>query len=73
MGIPVVRRAVRKKKIIPGEMAAIKPLTLDQEPKRSMLVYLDVFRQEINTRCENMECIADQSAILMPSNPFETS
>ncbi|GBL77057.1 hypothetical protein AVEN_12706-1 [Araneus ventricosus] len=41
MGVPVVKRTVRKKKILPGEKAADEPLTLDQELKGSILECID--------------------------------
>ncbi|GBM06889.1 hypothetical protein AVEN_147831-1 [Araneus ventricosus] len=64
MDIPVVkRRTVRRKKIMPGEKAADEPLTLDQELKRSMLDCIGRFHQEIDTRCEGMECISDRFAV----------
>ncbi|GBN92584.1 hypothetical protein AVEN_44245-1 [Araneus ventricosus] len=68
MGIPVVKRTARRKKIMPGEKAADEPLTLDQELKRSMLECIERFQQEIDTRCENIECLSDGSTVLEPSN-----
>ncbi|GBL87798.1 hypothetical protein AVEN_81391-1 [Araneus ventricosus] len=74
MGIPVVKtRTVSRKKIMPREKAADEPLTLDQELKRSMLECIDRFQQEIDTRCEGMECISDRIAVLLLSNLIETS
>ncbi|GBN02904.1 hypothetical protein AVEN_249549-1 [Araneus ventricosus] len=53
--------------------AADEPLTVDQELKKSMLRVIDRFQQEIDTRCEGMECISEQFAVLEPSNLIETS
>ncbi|GBL74407.1 hypothetical protein AVEN_235366-1 [Araneus ventricosus] len=61
------------KKIILGEKAADKPLTLDQKLKRSMLESIDRFQHEIDTRCEGIECISDRFAVLQPNNLIETS
>ncbi|GBM95079.1 hypothetical protein AVEN_111035-1 [Araneus ventricosus] len=58
---------------MPREKAADEPLTLEQEPKRSMLECIDRFQQEIDTRSEGMECISDRYAVLEPSNLIETS
>ncbi|GBL80616.1 hypothetical protein AVEN_225293-1 [Araneus ventricosus] len=52
MGIPVVKRTARRKKIMPGKKAADEPLTLDQQLKSSLLECIDWFQQEIDTRCE---------------------
>ncbi|GBM70212.1 hypothetical protein AVEN_60138-1 [Araneus ventricosus] len=38
-----------------------------------MLECIDRFQQEINTRCEGMECISNRFAVLEPSNLIETS
>ncbi|GBN04822.1 hypothetical protein AVEN_14043-1 [Araneus ventricosus] len=73
MGIPVVKRSVRRKKIMPGEKAADEPLTLDQELKRSMFECIGRFQQEIDTCCESMESVSDRFAILELSNLIETS
>ncbi|GBL77752.1 hypothetical protein AVEN_152965-1 [Araneus ventricosus] len=62
-GVPVVKiRTARRKKIMPREKAADKPLTLDHELKRSMLKCIDRFQQEIHTRCQGMDCISDLRA-----------
>ncbi|GBL87590.1 hypothetical protein AVEN_165193-1 [Araneus ventricosus] len=71
--IPVVKRTVRRKKIMPREKAADEPLTLDQELKMSMLECIDKFQQETETRCEGIECISDWFAVFEPSNLIETS
>ncbi|GBN67213.1 hypothetical protein AVEN_34234-1 [Araneus ventricosus] len=73
VGIPAVKRTIRRKKIMTGEKAADEPLHLDQELKSSMLECIDMFQQEINTRCEGMECISDRFAVLESSNLIETS
>ncbi|GBN33095.1 hypothetical protein AVEN_213959-1 [Araneus ventricosus] len=73
MGMPVVKRTVRMKEIMPGEKAADEPLTLDQELKISMLECIDRFQQEIDTLCEGMECcISDRFAVLESNNLIET-
>ncbi|GBO32981.1 hypothetical protein AVEN_64274-1 [Araneus ventricosus] len=58
---------------MPREKAADEPLTLHQELKRSKLYCIDRFQQEIDTRCEGMECISDRFAVLEPNNLIETS
>ncbi|GBN52574.1 hypothetical protein AVEN_244274-1 [Araneus ventricosus] len=73
MGKPAEKRAVRRKKIMPGEKAADEQLTLDQELKMYMLECIDRFQQEIDTVCEGLECISDRFAVLEPSNFIETS
>ncbi|GBO37917.1 hypothetical protein AVEN_122482-1 [Araneus ventricosus] len=73
MGIPVVKRTARRKKIMPREKAADDSLTLDQELKRSMLECFDRFQQEIDTLCEGVDCISDRFAVLEPNNQIETS
>ncbi|GBL95986.1 hypothetical protein AVEN_199953-1 [Araneus ventricosus] len=73
MGIPVVKRTVKRKKIMPEKKATDEPLTLDQELKRSMSVCIDRFQQEIDTRCEGMECIPDRFVVLEPRNLIEIS
>ncbi|GBL99100.1 hypothetical protein AVEN_64101-2-1, partial [Araneus ventricosus] len=74
MGIDVVkRRTVRRKKIMPGEKAADKPLILDQELTGSMLECIDRFQQEIDACCEGMGCISDRFVVLESSDLIETS
>ncbi|GBN01730.1 hypothetical protein AVEN_30989-1 [Araneus ventricosus] len=58
---------------MPEEKAADEPLSFDQKLKRSMLEGIDRFQQEIDTRCEGMECIQDRFEVLELSNLIETS
>ncbi|GBM10436.1 hypothetical protein AVEN_263350-1 [Araneus ventricosus] len=65
MGIPVVKRTGRRKKVMPSEKAADEPLTFELE-------CIVRFQQEIDTRCEGMECISYRYAVLELSNQIET-
>lgn len=62
--IPLVKQInVRRKKSMPGEQLVDELLTLDEEIKISMMEYVDIFHQEIDTDCNGMETISKRQNV----------
>ncbi|XP_042212511.1 52 kDa repressor of the inhibitor of the protein kinase-like [Homarus americanus] len=68
MGISMETRGrIRRKKMMPGEMARDAGLTMQEEMRRSMFECLDRFSLELDARSEAMDNILSMFAAIQPS------
>ncbi|XP_042235923.1 uncharacterized protein LOC121875432 [Homarus americanus] len=68
MGISMETRGrIRRKKMMPGEMARDAGLTMEEEMRRSMFECLDRFSLELDARSEAMDNIVSIFAAIQPS------
>ncbi|XP_042212033.1 uncharacterized protein LOC121859303 [Homarus americanus] len=67
MGISMETRGrIRRKKMMPGEMATDAGLTMQEEMRRSMCECLDRFSLELDARSEAMDNILSIFAVIQP-------
>lgn len=67
LGIPIERRVRRKKRMV-DELAEDEPLSYEADMKREMYSCIDSARKEIEERFEQLHCLSQKYAFLLPAN-----